>query len=605
MVCILADTDIRAGMILVWFVYGLAFFVLGLAILVYPKKSSVFKLAKDINLIAFFGIIHGINEWLDMFIELEGPISPEILKVLRLATLGGSFIFLVRFGTKVIADRYEKLRPLEALPVVLLGSWLAILATSSRHLLMGDVWGRYLLCFPGSVLTAIGLFLRVRQFEAAKLHRATINLRIAGVAFLVYAILAGVFVKKVEFFPASVLNYDFFMSTFGFPVQICRAVCAAVLAVSMVNLLSIFRWETREALRKSEHRCSTIASATPIILFVQDVNSVITFIQGKGLELIGLEADQVVGRPVSEVFPSAPQFDEDSFRALAGEEFSSTVVLGDVVFECCYSSLRDKEGEITGVIGVALDVTAKVRAQKQLDNYRQQVQKNTRMAEIGSMGSIMAKELDEPLAVARLLIERIAIEISGGDSGVSIDESLKKVATEISQASEILARFCSASQIGRGDVAVPVDIYQLAKRVMTAFAQSAKHVNLSIALREMTCVACLPISSHELEQLFFILIQNAIDAANSSLRQHLTISCKCSEQSIELHFSDTCGGIAAERLEHIFEPFFAEETRTGRTGIGLAMAKQIVTSHGGDMRAESEKGKGSTFIVSLPVEHVY
>jgi PAS domain S-box-containing protein len=412
------------------------------------------------------------------------------------------------------------------------------------------------------------------------------------------------FVKPVEFFPASVLNYDFFMSTFGFPIQICRAVCAVVLAVSMVNLLSIFRWETRETLRRSEHRCSTIASATPIILFVQDVNSVITFIQGKGLELIGLETDKVVGKPVNEVFPSAPQFGQDSLRALAGEEFSSTVVLGDVVFECCYSSLRDKDGEITGVIGVALDVTVKVRAQKQLDNYRKQVQKNTRLAEIGSMGSIMAKELDEPLAVARLLLERIATERIGGDSGVSIDESLKKSVAEISKASEILSRFCSASQIG-GDVAIPVDIYQLAKRVMTAFAQSAKHVNLSIALKDMTCVACLPISSHELEQLFFILIQNAIDAANSSLRQHLTISCKCSEQSIELHFSDTCGGIAAERLEHIFEPFFSDETRTGRTGIGLAMAKQIVTSHGGDMRVESEKGKGSTFVVSLPVERVY
>ena len=44
------QVDIRAGMILVWFVYGLAFFTLGLAILVYPKKQSVFKLAKDIKL---------------------------------------------------------------------------------------------------------------------------------------------------------------------------------------------------------------------------------------------------------------------------------------------------------------------------------------------------------------------------------------------------------------------------------------------------------------------------------------------------------------------------------------------------------------------------
>jgi signal transduction histidine kinase len=57
-------------MMFIWFVYGLAFFTLGLVIIVYPKRSSAFKLANYIWLMAGFGILHGINEWLDMFINL-------------------------------------------------------------------------------------------------------------------------------------------------------------------------------------------------------------------------------------------------------------------------------------------------------------------------------------------------------------------------------------------------------------------------------------------------------------------------------------------------------------------------------------------------------
>ena len=83
-------------MIFIWFIYGLAFFVFGLVILVYPKKGSAFSLAKDIWMVAVFGIIHGTNEWLDMFIDLGGPFPPDVLKFLRMVTLSVSFPFEVR-----------------------------------------------------------------------------------------------------------------------------------------------------------------------------------------------------------------------------------------------------------------------------------------------------------------------------------------------------------------------------------------------------------------------------------------------------------------------------------------------------------------------------
>lgn len=591
-------------MIFIWFIYGLAFFALGLVIIVYPKKGSVFKLANYIWLIAGFGILHGINEWLDMFINLGEPFPPGVLKVIRMVTLVGSFLFLLRFGTKAISEQKNKYRRLKILPAVLFILWAIILVTSEKHLLMGDICSRYLLCAPGTLLTAFGLFLHIPQFKETKLQGAIRNLQICAITFMFYAVFAGFIVKGADFWPASFLNYPLFQNVFGVPVQIFRALCAVVLACSMARLLSIFRWETEEALRRSELCCSTIASAAPIILFVQDRESVIRFIQGKGLDLINLKGEEIVGKRFSEVLPSVSNLDDDSQRALAGEEFVTNVTIDGVIFEFCYSPMRDHEGEVTGIIGVALDVTAGVKAQEEQDKYRREVEKSAKMAQIGTMGSIMAQQLDEPLAVTRLMLQRLAADLDGTSTEEEMLDGLKKGLSEISRAADIVDRFRSVADVPEQEIIAPVDIYQIAKRLMRVFAQSAKRTNLSIAVKDINFVPFMSMSSHELEQVFFILIQNAIDWADVGRRQMLTISCQAQGKKIELEFADTCGGIEPEKIQYLFEPFFVAQAGDRVTGLNLAIAKQIVCTHGGDISAENEPGQGTTFFVTLPVERV-
>lgn len=591
-------------MVFVWFIYGLAFFALGLVVTIYPKKGSKFELAREIWLIAGFGILHGINEWLDMFIHLGEPFPAEILKIMRIATLVGSFIFLVRFGTKVISDTQQKHRFLKWLPVVLFASWIILLVVSDQRLLMGDISARYLLCAPGAFLTAFALLLQIPQFKETKLQAVIRNLRISAIVFVCYAILAGLIVKKAPFYPANVVNYDLFRNIFGLPVQIFRALCAIVLVYSTTKILSIFRWETQEAIRKSEQRCSTIAAATPVILLVQDRNSVITFIEGKGLDILGLKAGDIIGQRVSEAFASAPQLEEDCRRALAGEEFGTTAPINGIIFDFYYSPLRDRDGEVTGIIAVALDVTAEVKAQTELDRYRREVEKTARLAEVGTMGSVMAQQLDEPLTVTRLLLQRIISEFPETATSKAVTESLRKGLSEISKAGDIVGRFRSVAQVPGRTIIAPVDIYQVAKRVMAVFAPSAKRANLSIAIKDMRFLPFMSMTVRELEQVFFILVQNTIDAADLNKHQRLTISCGMGDKQIELLFSDTCGGIKPEKLQYLFEPFFTTEPDAKETGLSLAIAKQIICGHGGEITAESRPGRGTTFRVKLPVEQV-
>ena len=420
-----------------------------------------------------------------MFIVLEEPLPPHVLRFIRMVTLVLSFLFLLWFGTKVIAESKKKYRFLQIFPVTLFVIWATIFIVSKRQLLVGDIWARYLLCAPGASLTAMALFLQIPQFRQVKLHRITGKLRLTAIIFLVYAFLAGVIVKKALLPSVSFLTYDAFRSTFGAPVQIFRALCAVVLAYGTIHILHIFRWETKETLRKSEQRCSAIASSAPIILFIQDVNSVITFIEGKGAQLLGLSNEEIIGKRFSEVFPSNSQLGNDCVRALSGEEFVTNVVINDNIFETCYLPLRDNDDEIIGVMGVALDVTANVQVQTELKDYRRQMEKKARLAEIGLLSSTVAQQLDGPLSVTHLLLQRLQSDLVKTSSDKAITNSIKRSLLEISNAIGIVEKFRKTAELPDKSVSGPIDIYRVAKRIVSIFAQNAQQMNLAIVLDEI------------------------------------------------------------------------------------------------------------------------
>jgi PAS domain S-box-containing protein len=586
---------------IVFFIYGLSFFVLGLAILVYPKKGSSFRLGAHLHLIAGFGLVHGINEWLDMFILIQKLKPTLFLESVRMVTLPVSFVFLVQFGVTGMIESRNRHPLLRALPLALAVIWGVIVAASEERFLMGDIWARYLLCVPGTVLTAYALRVHLPQFERTRLRGAIGNLKSGALVFCLYGILAGLFVPRAAFLPASFLNYDMVLSTLGVPIQIFRAVCAAVLAYNILRVLSVFHWETQNALRESELRFRTIATVAPIILFIENRDREITFAEGRGLDSLGIQADDIKGKPISLLFPDAPEVKEGCSLALAGKESVSIFKSKGKTFETCYVPLRDEEGRITGLIGVALDVTQRAEAQAELEKYQEEMTRTERMAMLGMMGSSMAEELDEPLGVTRLLLERLLTDVNKYAAPEEIGDTLRKSFSQVTKALAILESFSDAAQLTRRTKEERIDIYQMVKRIVAVFADRAKRVNLQLVAKEVDVVARMSISRRELEQIFFILIQNAISAADPGKTQKLVMRCRVEEKQMLLTFADTCGGIPAERLKTIFEPFSSARSGGNGTGLGLAIVERIVSSYGGTVDIESEVGKGTTFHVTLPV----
>jgi PAS domain S-box-containing protein len=124
------------------------------------------------------------------------------------------------------------------------------------------------------------------------------------------------------------------------------------------------RYEIEADLRASQERLNAVVSNLPIILWALDRDGRITLSEGSGLATLDVEPRKLVGRSVFDVYRDVPEVIANTRRVLAGETFTVVVNLGEVDVETWYSPLRDRQGAVTGAIGVSLDVTERRAAEQ-------------------------------------------------------------------------------------------------------------------------------------------------------------------------------------------------------------------------------------------------
>src|SRR5215207_1650630 len=116
---------------IVLFVYGLAFFVMGLAVFLQSRRHSRLRLARDLYWLAAFGVLHGIHEWGIMFIPIQAAYTPrvfiDLLQTLQVILLALSFVCLLMFGAVTLERRYPWLRKMVVIAAAVwwVGFWLA------------------------------------------------------------------------------------------------------------------------------------------------------------------------------------------------------------------------------------------------------------------------------------------------------------------------------------------------------------------------------------------------------------------------------------------------------------------------------------------------
>ncbi|MGH2429892.1 MAG: sensor histidine kinase [Candidatus Limnocylindria bacterium] len=286
--------------IIVLSVYGQVFFVLGLAIALQSRKRSELPLARSLPWLAAFGIVHGLMEWGYLFVPIQAGFLPqpviEALLVLQLLLKGLSFALLLQFGAELLLHaRPERARTAAAAGTGPLGQpWLrlapamatmlwavATLTLSATvaggftpdpapwlradeiepairgvgaPLAVGDVVARAMLALPGAILVVLGLRRTQRALGALAVPPVGGALRIGAIAFGVYAVLGGLVGMPAPFPPASVLNSQVVLDTFGIPIEVFRSLAGLAMALAVIRSLELFERETDRILADARRR---------------------------------------------------------------------------------------------------------------------------------------------------------------------------------------------------------------------------------------------------------------------------------------------------------------------------------------------------------------
>ena len=145
----------------------------------------------------------------------------------------------------------------------------------------------------------------------------------------------------------------------------------------------------------------------------------------------------------------------------------------------------------------------------------------------------------------------------------------------------------------------PVDLNGILKEVVQSFGDEMgkSHINVTTELRPG--LPSVPGSGDKLKQVFLNIILNARDAMRDG--GLLQIATSAENGNVNVSISDTGAGIPKENLDKIFDAFFTTKSKVSGVGLGLSVSYGIVSQHRGTINVTSAVGKGSTFVVSLPV----
>ena len=353
-------------------------------------------------------------------------------------------------------------------------------------------------------------------------------------------------------------------------------------------------------------RLSFVTEQLPAILWTTDKELRFSSAVGGGLAAIGLSPDQVVGVSLADFFSGDPMAARNVAAhraALDGQGTATDARFGSRVYQCRIDPLRDASGEITGAIGVALDITERKKMEAKLIQAE-------RLASMGTLAAGVAHEINNPLTYVMANIGFVAerlTKLQPAFPSPLFRRQLEELGTALSEAQEGAVRVRQIVRdlktLARGDEEHygPVDIRRM---IETSIGMVAKDIQAKAQLVvDLGDVPLVEGSESRLGQVLVNLLVNAAqaigDGETAANRIRIATRTDGAGRAV-ISVTDTGSGIPPDVLGRIFDPFFTTKPVGVGTGLGLFICHGIVKALGGEITVESAPGKGTTFRVLLP-----
>ena len=312
------------------------------------------------------------------------------------------------------------------------------------------------------------------------------------------------------------------------------------------------------------------------------------------LDLLGYEANELIGKPAGVVF---------SQEFFSGSLFDELMTKGCVTYvEKIYlrkdglaipisfsgSVMRDDGGEIEGIVCVAQDLTE-----------RKRLEQAEKLAAVGQLAGGVAHEINNPLGVILGFAQGIVKRIKPGDSLEMPVRSIEREAQRCKHFVEDLLTFSRVDKTEKEEV----DVNQAIAGALSLVMAQGKVRDVELVKDFQTDLPKILGNKNQIQQVIVNLSNNAMDAMSEGGK----LSLRTWETSVEgndliaIEVKDTGRGISPEIQPRIFEPFLTSKEVGQGTGLGLSLVYEIIQKHDGKICVESEVGKGTTFFITLPI----
>ncbi len=365
----------------------------------------------------------------------------------------------------------------------------------------------------------------------------------------------------------------------------------------------------------------TVFNAIQEGIIVTDSKARITYLNDAACGVFGLEAGDAIGKrlderirgldwesltrssgPVShdmEIFYPQNRFINFYVVPLVMEQREPTVVPtgrdasgGTVPGNHGYlpGSTIPATAEEVGHVMILRDITESRRT-------AQQTIESERLNALRLLAAGVAHEIGNPLNSLHIhlqLMERSVQKLHDGEKA-ELEQSIDVARSEVNRLDSIVTQFLKAIRPSRPQLR-PENVNTIVEEAVRFFAPELQDREIAVEQELRSDLPLLQLDRDQMKQAFYNVIKNSVEA----MHRHgtLRIRTDLADTHVIVRFVDTGGGMSAENLSRVFEPYFT--TKPTGSGLGLLIVRRIVREHGGELSIESSQGEGLTLTIRLP-----
>jgi PAS domain S-box-containing protein len=385
-----------------------------------------------------------------------------------------------------------------------------------------------------------------------------------------------------------------------------RADQAVLEGVTRILGTELERSATQEVLNRTQRYLQVVADHAPLALFAIDRQGIFTLSEGRLLAKLGLTPGQAVGRVATEMYRHEPDLRGGSRieRALGGEAVHDLARFGSLglTLESWFVPVHNAAGEVSEVVGVALDVTERLETQRSLE--RSNAELKSANAELEAFAYTASHDLRTPVRHVQSFAElaRKALKLTPESPALRYLGFVEQAAVRMSTL--IDAMLLLSRSTSQALSAVPVALDELLERAVRDIdpeladsKPSGRQIEWRLApLPEVVGDPVL------LQQVFNNLLANAVKFTRTRPVALIEVWAEEHSATWTVFVRDNGVGFGASYASKLFTVFqrLHLESEFEGTGVGLATVRRIVLRHGGSVHASGEVEQGATFSFTLP-----